>query len=323
MGGSALKNIVTRRYLREEYFTAAENILTILKSELGIECDLIKSYSSKESFGDIDIIYTGAEALSEDKFRKLFSPDELVTNSNVTSLNYEQIQVDFIYVSDNIYDYASSYYAFNDLGNLIGKCAHQFGLKHGHAGLYLPLYDGTNKFASLLLTTDYSVALEFLGFDSIRFNEGFDSLPEIFDYVESSEFFNPEIYSLDKLNSVDRIRDKKRTTYQQFLSYCSNLSTEYPEQNRTNIENLEYIFSSFPFAYAEYKDMMRDRALNMIAKQKFNGELVSSITGFVGKDLGKFMKHIRNDFSFTPENIMYATDFEIHEKIIKEYKGSL
>ena len=323
MGGNCLKNCYTRRFEADEYFSLYRHFHTRFFAVTEMQwSDLIPAYRNKKSFGDMDIIYATYDDMPLDvETIRLVYPDskEIFRNTNVISLEYNEIQVDLIHIKAEYYDYALDFYAYNDLGNLIGRIAHRFGLKHGHMGLYLPLRDGDNLFHSILLTRDYSHALEFLDLSPNRFYEGFDDLPDMFEYVTSSKWFHPSSYDLAELSHMHRTRDKKRQTYQEFLKYISSYSGEVIDRPKDKSEYLEMIFDAFPNAYSEYVDVMKNISMKKIAKEKFNGQIVSGVTGLQHKELGEFMKYIKSLFWFRDENVVYFTQTQIEDRIAAHF----
>lgn len=220
MGGNALKTCYTRRYSANEYNQLRYVITTkLIMCKFVQRAQTILSYRQKETFGDMDILYSTYDdvPLNIHDIKFLFpSTKEVVRNSDIISFEHSEFQIDLIHIKKESYDYAYSYFAWNDLGNLIGRIAHKFGLNHGHRGLTLPLRDGDNLFDEIVLTYDHDRALTFLGFDSNHFNNGFDSINQIYNYVITNKYFNPEIYKLENLNTIARTRDKKRPTYNGF-----------------------------------------------------------------------------------------------------------
>jgi hypothetical protein len=81
--------------------------------------------------------------------------------------------------------------------------------------------------------------------DSNRYKEGFDELSDIFEFVSKSPYFNPDKYKLENISSKGRVRDKKRTTYQEFLKYCDTLTGKYWVSNEDKTVYLEHIFFHF------------------------------------------------------------------------------
>jgi hypothetical protein len=83
---------------------------------------------------------------------------------------------------------------------------------------------------------------------------------------------------------------------------------------------MEEIFDFFPGAREQFRQVMADLAMKKMAKEKFNGDVVSEITGLVDRELGEFMKTLRNLFWFRPENLIYSTDSQIRERIEAHFK---
>ena len=330
MGGNALKKANTRRYQAGEYHALVKEVRDkLLWGYRGWEdkgfgrvnqAESIAAYRSKESFGDMDVLYT---TLSEDPVdiwfvRETFSPKEICQNGSVISFDYKELQIDLIHSTSDRFEYAKNYFAWNDLGNLIGRIAHQFGLKHGHRGVTLPLRDGDQQFAEIVLTTDHSTALRFMGLDPDRFNEGFENLREIFDFVTASHYFNPEVYKLENLNTIAKTRDRKRPTYNAFLEHTK----DWKGHTWTNPHKLDkkmwipFILDQFPEARPDFDRAMEKLVFQQFIKTKFNGTLVSEITGLVGKDLGYFMQHVRETTNLGhPHYVAMLSDQKIRDLV--------
>lgn len=322
MGGNALKNTYTRRHNKEEYEQKTHDIITkffLLNNVCRIES--IDAYKQKETFGDSDILYCTFDdkSIGVDTIKRMFSPTEIIRNGSVISFDYKELQVDLIHVKCDDFDYAKKYFDFNDIGNLIGKLAHQLGLKHGHTGLYLPLRDGDNKFDSICLTKQHDETLELLGLSVDRYYDGFDTLTDIFDFIASSHYYNPDIYLLENNNTISKVRDRKRETYRKFLEYGQTYTGNKYQKVADKTDFLELIFTRFPDAYQKYSESMAKLALRQAVKNKFNGKLVAELTGLTDKNLGEFMAYIRDDFNFRPENIYYFSDAKIRYNVRKMY----
>ncbi len=70
---------------------------------------------------------------------------------------------------------------------------------------------------------------------------------------------------------------------------------------------------------------MANLAMVKLCKEKFNGDIVSNLTGLTDKDLGKFMSHIKNNFYFRKENIVYLSSGRIEKNILhmfNQYKAA-
>lgn len=280
----------------------------------------IPSYTEKESFGDMDILYTTFDdvPLGVDFFKFVFDSKEIIRNTNVISLEYKEFQIDFIHATEEEFSYSLNYFSYNDCGNLVGKLARRFGLKHGHNGLVLPLRDGNNMFGEVTLTLDHDRTLAFLGLDVDQFNAGFDNLDQIFEFIAASPHYNPDDYKLENVSSAGRIRDKKRETYQKFLVFGENWKGVRVPKSEDKSVFLEAIFDAFPDAYSEYKQKMFELATQKFIKDKFNGDLVSEWTGLSEKELGLFMRVLRDDFNFKPENIVYLSVDQLKTRVMEK-----
>lgn len=323
MGGNVFPDI-TRRYNAEEYVQISTELINKLSKINNVSsCEIVKSYKSKETFGDIDILYTTHNTMGLDKntFIDVFDTKYVSINGEVVSIAYGDIQVDFIHSKIEYYDYHKSYTAFNDLGNLVGKLTKRFNLSHGHKGLYLPLRDGSNMFDSILITHDHAATLKFVGLNPDTFAAGFDTLDEIFNYVATSPQYNPEIYALENISSIGRIRDKKRDTYRKFLEFGANyMGSVIPYvKGADKSVFLERIFKAFPDALPRFKEAVHKLTIQRAVKEKFNGSMVSEMTKLKGQELGHLMKLLKEDFNFTPTVLLYLSPDQIKTKVLAKY----
>jgi hypothetical protein len=327
MGGNALTEGLTRRHNASEYFDKIGQVINHMQYANGIlRSQLIESYRSKASFGDADILYSTYDnkPFSTDAVRKIFPESkEISRNSSVISFEYDELQVDIIHVNKSEFDYALSYFSYNDLGNIIGKLAHQLGLKHGHRGLTMPIRDGDNIVGEVVLTLRHRTTLEFLGLDADRFDAGFDTLEDIFEFVRTSKYFSPESYKLENLNTIAKMRDKKRTTYREFLAYNEANPVINPYvKSKDKTVHLQHIFDYFGFvALEKYQSVTKDLAATRYIKTRFNGDIVSKLTGYTGKGLGQFMQYLKkNEFLLQPHSIPLLDDAKIADIVMKNAK---
>ena len=247
MGGNALKNITTRRYQKDEYVKIRDKTMSLLKQHplfQGRRLEEIPSYAKKDTFGDIDILIEsdGLGPHTWETLYKIFDPAEMVRNGDVTSLNVEELQVDLIMTPKHIFNMRLAYYSYNDLGNLIGRIAYKMGLKYGHQGLCIDVYSkehDTKMLDSVVISTEPDAILECLGYDPVRWHQGFNTPEDIYQYVVSSPFFNAEFYDLEKRTYKARIRDSKRTTYNGFLTWLS-LQENVPSFPVEDLEKLAW-----------------------------------------------------------------------------------
>lgn len=273
----------------------------------------ILSYNTKPSFGDLDIIYTqyleDNTLPTPDEFKTALEAEDMVRNGPVTSyavpINKTKLfQVDLIRVGIDEFNSAFSYFAYNDLGNLLGRVFHRAGFKLGHAGMSFVIRDEQNSShvaKEVIVTRSWKEALEFAGYDFERWVNGFDTLEDVFRYAVSSPLANRTIFRLDETNHAARVRDRKRKTYQQFLTWVNDPINNIPEKEKISkndlcLQWLTKAFKQFPKFKEDYESAQELMQKSRCARDKFNGELVRQITGLDGKELGAFMTDFVQNF---------------------------
>lgn len=319
MGGNAIKN-VDRMDTEQFQFTQSLVISTLLNKTHAL-CKTIPFYHNKDSFGDIDIVVSNNDTenvieVIKDDFE--LGDGDYVKNGNVFSFRAKVLQglsfqVDLIFTPMEQLEIAQKYFAYNDLSNLLGRMTKKLGFKLGHNGLFYVERNGDHIITDECFSYNYYDALIYLELDVERYKQGFDTLEEVFEYVASSPYFNPDIYLLHNRNHISRTRDKKRKTYREFLEWCEKNKdslTHYPydrvddydgygSTNNTRIEFTKQLLEEFPALH--YK-VLRNRAnytLNQAFKQYFNGRIVADYYNntlnipLEGKELGRIMSEFK------------------------------
>ncbi|MFN8575367.1 MAG: hypothetical protein U0354_00785 [Candidatus Sericytochromatia bacterium] len=330
MGGNALKNCFTRRYQKDEYNDLSKEVINILKkSENILNINIPFSYRNKESFGDMDIVISFNKNFDIGNYiKKSFNPKQIVSNGDCISFEYKEFQIDLIKSNEHYYTNLE-YLNWNDLGNIIGRVAHKFGLKYGHKGLaYIIKNESGYNPRELMLTENILDILDFLGFDYDRYTFGFDNVSDIYDFVIESKFFNPIIFSFEEMNHINRVRNKKRITYKGFLEYINTKDLtnktyfQYNSNKEIYLARINYYFpEAHIFDFIEnYKNDIEKKEF---IKSKFNGDLVSQITGLSDKNLGEFITYFKNKFYIEHISSDIAFDDWILDKDIDNIKISI
>lgn len=331
MGGSALKRCHVRRLNRFDYEELADDVLfKLAKVVPTARLAVVPAYRNKADFGDLDILVE-AEMIPDELplvLNELFTCAELVKNGNIYSFEHREFQVDLILVPGEIFDYALGYFAWNDLGMLEGKVARQLGVKHGHRGLQLELFDGTNRFAELTLTTDLDLAVEFLGFSSSQRRSGFDELEEIFQYVADGRFFDPAIFQPERQSRASSARDRKRTSYVRFLAWleskrpAANFTFSRVQGTGTNALSpvlLERLDHFFPAARDAIENEWWQHERRKKVKAALGGERVSRLTGLTGPELGSFIRALKGSIPNLDEVILALGGTNKVDGFIKDF----
>lgn len=107
-----------------------------------------------------------------------------------------------------------------DLLQIVGIAHRPLGITCNDRGLHVRLeqietYD--KKKALLFLTRSPVEAMRFYGFSSKKYQEGFDSETELFDWVAEGRFFSREVFEKRVEKADDRSRQLKRPMYKRFV----------------------------------------------------------------------------------------------------------
>ncbi|MBB4861643.1 hypothetical protein HNP46_000454 [Pseudomonas nitritireducens] len=337
MGGNALAEFGARRVSKDEASKQYEIVSRVIGSLAGAEPpyrhEMVRAYRAKKDFGDLDVLVD----------RKLFAtyPTEEILSAFEAAVGQKlpyhkngpclsiglpldegYLQVDLISSPAHEFDFTRGYFAWNDLGNLMGRIAHKMGLVLGHDALRLPIRDKTHLFKEVVITRDFNQAIELLGYDPKRYNEGFDTLQDIYEFATSTPKFDPQIYALENRNHTARVRDKKRPVYTAFLTWLDEHKGQVPEfqWNEDKLVYLPEVFAKFPAAEKEYKAAYEEYHRNKAMASKFNGNVVAEVTGYQGKELGEFIQHFRKRNADLFERLESLTDEDIREAIRGENK---
>lgn len=311
MGGHALKSITTERKTTKQFLDISERLVKKLEEIFGTELYVLKFYRSKPDHGDMDILlkvdhnfYNKGINLRKE-VEKHLNPTEVVTNDGTVSFDFENFQIDLSPVAESKWEATKFWMDYDPSSNLLGKLFHKFGLKYAPDGLLYPYRgDGGRVIKDIVITKDFRKMMEFVGLDPERKYIGFDTLEEIFDWIISSKYFNPELFMFENLNQTDRKRNRKRPTFNKFIEYIKDFKFESEGYNFERNKDLYrgLIAESFPEAnlLEEIEKLEIKDKLFQETRIKFNGELVMEWTGLLGKDLGdvitRYKKERDDDF---------------------------
>lgn len=327
MGGNALKNV--QRISKNEYEQYYSEIITIF-SDYTIE--RVQSYYDKPDFGDIDFVVKTIPGIDlKEIILERFKPSEYYDNGDTISINYKNSQIDFIFQSDQTYQTTLNYFAWNDLGNFIGRVARSMNFKYGHDGLSYQVHLDDHFKLTVPLSSDIQKILEFLGYDYNIWKQGFKTKKDIFEFAISSQYFNSHYFSLENQAHNDRVRNKKRKMYQAFLQFVFN------EEKKDQSWSGRLLNKGA--ATEEFKNFSYQRAIDFFGidftivvnnkkedyrklqdfKLLFNGEIVSERTGLMGKDLGKFIGTIKSKYPNLRDDVLNKGREFVYEVIDKEF----
>lgn len=305
--------------------TDYDTVISALLPNLPEKTLPVPAYRAKESFGDCDLLTTATDEAFEKNLSKDFALLGKKRNGGVTSYalkygNFPPFQFDLIKARENSFKFHYNYLSYNDLGNLIGRVAAAFGFKFAHDGLYILAwyshkgeersvarvkeYGKTNDCAEhrmeKLFISNFDQALEFLGFDSLRFAQGFDTVYDILNFVTSSKYFCKNFFLFENRNHDQRKRDVKRPTYTRALEYFDTLVEAKSRDEVTRAFKAD-VAKKYPSIVNIKRDMCKEvkrkyilsrrlssRRVVWLYKRLFNKQLE-------GVSLGNMMKFLNNN----------------------------
>lgn len=291
MGGNAL-SFSTRRISSEEL---AKMQTEISEKISDIPHRFVRAYRTKDTHGDIDVIVETEMRLVDIAAR--FNPREVMNNKVFCSFDLHDVQVDLIKVNEGELDFAQAYFAWNDLGNFIGRTAKRVNMKFGHNGLFYTYRNpefGANHVVDILVTSDPRSAFEFLGYDYDRFAEGFDTPEEIFEYATSSKYHDPYAVLSDQTYKAHR-RDTKRKMFNAYMKFLESRHGEITfDYNAPKVDLLSEAISRFP----ELKVRLDTHDYECRKRKSFRDTFppleISKMFGVSGKELGVVLSNLRD-----------------------------
>jgi len=312
MGGSALKNTKTVRADDGLYLDVYRHVEAKLSREFpNLVHYLPRTVREKSDHGDLDLLVRRDTApVERETVNRLFSPNELVVNDNVWSFDVFNFQVDLIVKRKEYWKTLKTFYDFGGLGNLMGKVARWLRYKWGFQGLRMPVYrdpqgERSLKYGEYVLTRDPREAFEFLSFDYDRFQEGFQDMTEIFEYVRSSEHFCKEPFMPENLTADQKQRDRKRPVWDQFKRHLEKLGElpSKPDSRPTQEEAMKRAKEAFPFSELHH-ELEQDKEfveLREEAKNTWTGRVPMEEFGVEGSDLGEMLGNFHDTFNTEKE----------------------
>lgn len=305
MGGKLVQSkfgLPEKRLDASEFFPLVEEVLGKFKVALSeIRIELVEAFRQKKSFGDADFLVATHPTLNiKQKIGEIFDV-EPYHNGNTTTIPYKGFQLDFNFVKPELFDCAKNYYFYSPNGNAVGKIFHNFRMSFGSHGLFYtlreevvggPRQDNSHVVDEVILTTDTRVVHEFIDLNHDRFLQGFENELDIFEWIGASKYFNADRFSFAEMNSVCRVRDRKRPDYNRLVKWTQDNKDRLPSYQRLadKYDYLPMIIEKFPILgekIEEHKILYKE---NQIIKSKFNGDLVREWVGNIeGKDLGRLI----------------------------------
>lgn len=334
IGGNAFKSYVQSKHpdyvLKRLHSSDYPSVLYAVKCMLdanGLKWQCIDFVREKDSHGDLDILVELESKNTITDTLSLLQSQKIIASRNgpVISFLLGTFQVDLIFIQKQYITYTKHYLSWNDLGNLLGRLAKNvFKVKHGMYGLTYeirPVDNPDHLLGEIQLSTNHIDIINLLELDVKQFNEGFDSYKQMFDWLTSSPYFYTSPYRYENLNNVNRVRDKKRKVYSMFLEYISTRTDLSTDSLKLPYDHFDHLKRLFPDIEDKVAVLRLEHSVSQAVKHKFNGRVVSEITGLQSKELGLFMKAMKEKYSL--KTLHSLTSSQINQLVLDEFSQKL
>lgn len=306
MGGNVFKNNLR--------VNGRDNFYKILNEQQELLSDYVlllpSQIDDKNSFGDMDLVIPKGNFNS---IIKILENNNLPYKKNGIVLSYQTkdlFQIDLIEIDDDKINYAIKYFSYGDTGNILGRILkHTFHVKNSFNGLYYVFRrDSSSYKKEFLLSNNYDDVIDILELDKEKFKKGFKNNNELFEWIIQTPFLNTDIFKFENLNHTNRVRDRKRKFYNEWVTWLQENDIKNKEYLPINISDyfLDFTkkYDAINKEYEEYKTI----------KQKFNGNMVMSLTGLKGKELGQFIDSFKKKYGSVMDVLCEENIIKLIEK---------
>jgi len=300
MGGALFKE--SRRVSSFLFRMYSSQIGFFLENKIGLENCPVKFFRDKKDHGDIDILVF-ISSLTDIRpiileLKEIPGLTQVSKNGNVLSLLYNNVQIDLILINEIFKETSKLFFFYNDFGLLLGKLFYYHRLKFSPEGVkykvkHLQYGKEINVF------NDVEQIFNFLGLDKNRYDEGFDSLEDMFEYFISSKLFCIEAFDSSLWKSDQRNRDFKRKNLLYFYEWIKD--KELSSIERPTKEEIFKMVNEITNGEAqlELDDLIYHDNLKNQISEKFNGNILMEIFPILGefpKYLGIFITTFKEKF---------------------------
>lgn len=196
-------------------------------------------------------------------------------------------------------------HSHGDLWNMVGSLIRGYGLTASNSGIYVRIaeLEPLNKTAArLLLTSDPTEALKFLGMEEERYWRPFPRKRDLFKYVSTCRFYDPMRFGdRAEMKANDRQRIKKRSLFHEWVDQYlptvrESQKGEWAEKSREDILGIVKAW----FGVGERFEKQKRDELTRIRRQTIWSEIRKDLP-IEGTRLGIAMKGLKADIAGTVE----------------------
>lgn len=300
MGGNALRHLDVQRISIKEYISRMEwfidNICSprIAKRFPGVAFEFPVILADKEDIGDLDIVYTCPPHLHEELLETLkqeFNSKGFVKNGNCTSIEWNNLQVDFIYnPNKETMEWAALWYSHGDFMAIIGRVYRYYHFILKNNGLYFAI-NTPNLRQEIELTQDWAKTFNILKYKPLSRYHLYQER-DIYEYVFSSPFAFPGLYF-----HVKTERKIKRPMQKRFYEWLETqpMDVKYPRKQGWQ---LLYEFDKKAYWRArriQVKLWLKELVfpIKRVYKKTWNKKLKPIFYSMVGRPLDKSKRYVK------------------------------
>ena len=212
----------------------------------------------KSDHGDIDVLVDEElfnfnvqdlkQALGADAYTKGGRASSFAIRIPEDSSKYFQLDVHLC--KKGCFEWENVIYAYGDLWHIIGSVVTRFGFAINDSGLHARVEESdevNKKDCLLLLTSEPQEMMEFLGLDSPRYEKGFSTLDELFEWAISTPLFRTKFFQKETIIGKQERMREKRPMYSNFVAEWlpqKNASTATPKPGEGNDSPTDIILSA-------------------------------------------------------------------------------
>lgn len=307
MGGNAFTSVlpdaVFPRMRPAVYFALKERIQARL-STLFAHVAVPREAPGKADYGDLDfVVAEPVEEVTLDMIKDALAAEHSIggDTANFAVAMPESSPSERAYVQIDVhkcatvaeFDRVVFFHGYGDLGMMLGLLARSYGLSLGQNGLKIVVGSADDgEPPSFFLSADFPHILHFFGLDLARWEAGFASQTDVFEWVRSGRFFHPMCLRESYRRAHTR---RDRVMYQNFLLYVRDLDAGdayagiVPATPHNVVELAKREFGK----KEEYDALVRENRRRAHLKAVFNGHLVMEWTGLFGLSVREVMSAFR------------------------------
>lgn len=324
MGGNLFPT--ARRHTTDELTPITHNIMQLCE-RFNVKASTIRFLADKQDHGDLDIMVdrqSVSDAFTEHIYEHYdfrvngkLSDGKTITNTDVLSFLYNELQVDFIFIDSDSFEFATHYHAYNDLGGIIGASIRPMGIVLGREGLYYnyePIPSTGNR--KIYLTKDFFELLDVFGLSRHIYEAGtLRDIDDIIKYVKDWKYFNVDYIDPQQMNATRRNRAAKRSTFTQVSQKCHALGLK-SRYHKTDI-TLDEIIARFDQSCIELQRRHAEEQANKLIERRYALSLarVNDVLGVVDQPQ-QLLKHFSKRHASAKDVAYGMSDVEFREELL-------